>query len=163
MQAAAVVPTPPVPRSTSSVIPATTAKFLSFNFPTTQALKKRQLHFTRVNYRQIQMATASPSPPSVGTAPKWAQKTITIPAQRRGCHLITSKVLIFLSVFDSLLNCCRHWLLNWTFTRNDFNSIRSVWISCYFTITLCVCVSCFVHLDGDNFICLAKIFLELHL
>ncbi|GAB2285632.1 hypothetical protein Dimus_020074 [Dionaea muscipula] len=25
--------------------------------------------------------------------PKWAQKTITLPPQRRGCHLITSKVL----------------------------------------------------------------------
>lgn len=26
------------------------------------------------------------------TAPKWAQKTITLPPQRRGCHLVTSKV-----------------------------------------------------------------------
>ncbi|CAL1383569.1 unnamed protein product [Linum trigynum] len=26
-------------------------------------------------------------------APKWAQKTITLPPQRRGCHLITSKIL----------------------------------------------------------------------
>ncbi|XP_047980568.1 UPF0047 protein C4A8.02c-like isoform X3 [Salvia hispanica] len=32
------------------------------------------------------MATAA-------SAPKWAQKTITIPAQSRGCHLITSKIL----------------------------------------------------------------------
>ncbi|XP_042060679.1 UPF0047 protein YjbQ-like [Salvia splendens] len=93
MQAAAVVPPPPVPRPISSVIPATTAIFLSYNFPTTQAVKKRQLQSTRVHYRQIQMATASPSPPSVGTASKWVQKTITIPAQRRGCHLITSKIL----------------------------------------------------------------------
>ncbi|KAG6419924.1 hypothetical protein SASPL_116437 [Salvia splendens] len=93
MQAAAVVQPPPVPRPISSVIPATAAKFLSYNFPTTQAVKKRQLQSTRVKFRQIQMATASPSPPSVGTAPKWAQKTITIPAQRRGCHLITSKIL----------------------------------------------------------------------
>ncbi|KAL2506095.1 hypothetical protein Adt_21716 [Abeliophyllum distichum] len=27
------------------------------------------------------------------TAPKWAQKTITIPAQKRGCHLVTSRIL----------------------------------------------------------------------
>ncbi|KAI5660856.1 hypothetical protein M9H77_20179 [Catharanthus roseus] len=40
------------------------------------------------------MATSS-STTSTGTvtAPKWAQKTITIPAQKRGCHLITSKIL----------------------------------------------------------------------
>ncbi|KAL1561460.1 UPF0047 protein YjbQ-like [Salvia divinorum] len=83
----------PVPRPISSAIPATRAKFLYCNFSTTQAIKKQQLQCTRVNYRQIQMAAASPSPPSVGTAPKWAQKTVTIPAQRRGCHLITSKIL----------------------------------------------------------------------
>ncbi|KAL1535205.1 UPF0047 protein YjbQ-like [Salvia divinorum] len=32
------------------------------------------------------MATAA-------SAPKWAQRTITIPAHSRGCHLITSKIL----------------------------------------------------------------------
>ncbi|GMP44331.1 hypothetical protein CsSME_00013303 [Camellia sinensis var. sinensis] len=32
---------------------------------------------------------AAPPPP----APKWSQKTITLPPQRRGCHLITPKVL----------------------------------------------------------------------
>lgn len=26
-------------------------------------------------------------------APKWAQKTVTLPPQRRGCHLVTSKIL----------------------------------------------------------------------
>ncbi|KAL0322809.1 UNVERIFIED_CONTAM: hypothetical protein Sangu_1900200 [Sesamum angustifolium] len=50
--------------------------------------KQQQLS---VDHRRIVMAaTASPS---VGVAPKWAQKTVTIPAQRRGCHLITSKIL----------------------------------------------------------------------
>ncbi|KAL0432827.1 UNVERIFIED_CONTAM: hypothetical protein Slati_2617000 [Sesamum latifolium] len=48
-------------------------------------------HQLSVDHRRIDMAaTASPS---VGVAPKWAQKTVTIPAQRRGCHLITSKIL----------------------------------------------------------------------
>ncbi|CAI9270268.1 unnamed protein product [Lactuca saligna] len=31
--------------------------------------------------------------PSVMAAPKWAQKTITLPPQKRGCHLITPKIL----------------------------------------------------------------------
>lgn len=29
---------------------------------------------------------------AAGAGPKWAQKTITLPPQRRGCHLITPKV-----------------------------------------------------------------------
>ncbi|KAG6408456.1 hypothetical protein SASPL_131469 [Salvia splendens] len=44
------------------------------------------------------MATAA-------SAPKWAQKTITIPAQSRGCHLITSKKrLHYVAVCASLLS-----------------------------------------------------------
>lgn len=31
---------------------------------------------------------------SAGTGPKWAQKTITLPPLRRGCHLVTPKVYI---------------------------------------------------------------------
>ncbi|XP_031120749.1 uncharacterized protein LOC116024005 [Ipomoea triloba] len=30
---------------------------------------------------------------SMATAPRWAQKTITLPPQTRGCHLVTSKIL----------------------------------------------------------------------
>lgn len=30
---------------------------------------------------------------SMATGPKWAQKTITLPPHRRGCHLITPKIL----------------------------------------------------------------------
>ncbi|XP_059638224.1 UPF0047 protein C4A8.02c isoform X2 [Cornus florida] len=30
---------------------------------------------------------------ATSTAPKWAQKTITLPPQRRGCHLITPKIV----------------------------------------------------------------------
>ncbi|XP_051118156.1 uncharacterized protein LOC127242608 [Andrographis paniculata] len=40
--------------------------------------------------RRVDMSVAAPS--SVGTAPKWAQKTVTVPALRRGCHLITSTI-----------------------------------------------------------------------
>lgn len=29
---------------------------------------------------------------AAASGPKWAQKTVTLPPQRRGCHLITSKV-----------------------------------------------------------------------
>lgn len=39
----------------------------------------------RVTERGGSMATSS-------SGPKWAQKTITLPPQRRGCHLITPKV-----------------------------------------------------------------------
>ncbi|GAV65796.1 UPF0047 domain-containing protein [Cephalotus follicularis] len=38
--------------------------------------------------------TTNPNPnPNRMAAPKWAQKTITLPPQRRGCHLITPKIL----------------------------------------------------------------------
>ncbi|KAG5542665.1 hypothetical protein RHGRI_015710 [Rhododendron griersonianum] len=33
------------------------------------------------------------APPATATAPKWAQKTITLPPHKRGCHLITPKIL----------------------------------------------------------------------
>lgn len=32
-------------------------------------------------------------------APKWAQKTITLPPLKRGCHLITSKVCELLNLY----------------------------------------------------------------
>ncbi|KAK4751545.1 hypothetical protein SAY87_005027 [Trapa incisa] len=30
---------------------------------------------------------------AASSGPKWAQKTITLPPQRRGCHLVTSKIM----------------------------------------------------------------------
>lgn len=41
--------------------------------------------------------TAGTGNPSLMAAagPKWAQKTLTLPPHRRGCHLITPKVIIF--------------------------------------------------------------------
>ncbi|KAJ0702052.1 hypothetical protein HanPI659440_Chr14g0525031 [Helianthus annuus] len=36
--------------------------------------------------------TTLSDPCSVMAAPKWAQKTITLPPHNRGCHLITPKV-----------------------------------------------------------------------
>lgn len=57
----------------------------------------------------VSMAAA---PPATATAPKWAQKTITLPPHKRGCHLITPKVFRFFpcffyvsSFFLSNLNC----------------------------------------------------------
>ena len=32
---------------------------------------------------------------AAAAAPRWAQKTITLPPHRRGCHLITPKVFFF--------------------------------------------------------------------
>ncbi|KAJ1393070.1 YjbQ-like superfamily [Sesbania bispinosa] len=37
--------------------------------------------------------TTVKDPSSTAAAPKWAQKTITLPPQRRGCHHITSKIV----------------------------------------------------------------------
>ncbi|CAI9777108.1 unnamed protein product [Fraxinus pennsylvanica] len=45
----------------------------------------------QLSANSISMASAATV--ETATAPKWAQKTVTIPAQRRGCHLITSKIL----------------------------------------------------------------------
>lgn len=44
-------------------------------------------------------ATAGAGNPSLMAAagPKWAQKTVTLPPHRRGCHLITPKVINWLS------------------------------------------------------------------
>ncbi|KAL8487159.1 hypothetical protein ACS0TY_023724 [Phlomoides rotata] len=84
------------PLSSSTFIPITDrVKFIGFNSIPKSTIKnhrqrRQQLQFS-VNCRNIDMAAAAPS--SVGTAPKWAQKTVTIPAQRRGCHLITSRIL----------------------------------------------------------------------
>lgn len=82
------------PPSSSTFIPITRVKSIGFNSITTSTIKNhrqrpQQFRFS-VNCRNIDMAAAAPS--SVGTAPKWAQKTVIIPAQRRGCHLVTSKV-----------------------------------------------------------------------
>ena len=46
-------------------------------------------------------ATDRGSMASPSGAPKWAQKTITLPPQRRGCHLITPMV----SSIDSTSGC----------------------------------------------------------
>ncbi|GFP87173.1 upf0047 protein yjbq [Phtheirospermum japonicum] len=78
----------------SSFTPTTRLQFLSCNSRKRAAAtiknNRRQLRLS-VSNRQIDMATSSS--PSVGIAPKWAQKTITIPAKRRGCHHITFEML----------------------------------------------------------------------
>ncbi|KAL9144242.1 hypothetical protein ABFS82_14G284500 [Erythranthe guttata] len=87
MQAAVVSP------HSSSFIPATTrVKFVGYSSITTLPIKNQRRRRLSLNLRHTD-SMAAPSPSSVGTAPKWAQMTVTIPAQRRGCHLITSKIL----------------------------------------------------------------------
>ncbi|KZV14818.1 hypothetical protein F511_38273 [Dorcoceras hygrometricum] len=47
--------------------------------------------------------------------PKWAQRSVTIPAQRRGCHLITSKILKEIGQDLSGFNCgLAHFFLQHT-------------------------------------------------
>nr|GMD25979.1 UPF0047 protein YjbQ [Ipomoea batatas] len=52
---------------------------------------------TRIVVSQSRTTTiddpSSSSSISMATAPRWAQKTITLPPQTRGCHLVTSKIL----------------------------------------------------------------------
>ncbi|KAL1219772.1 hypothetical protein V5N11_028761 [Cardamine amara subsp. amara] len=42
---------------------------------------------------------------ATSSGPKWAQKTITLPPQRRGCHLITPKILKEIGQDLSDFNC----------------------------------------------------------
>ncbi|KAF8409843.1 hypothetical protein HHK36_002361 [Tetracentron sinense] len=42
---------------------------------------------------------------SMAAAPKWAQKTITLPPHKRGCHLITPKILKEIEQDLSGFNC----------------------------------------------------------
>lgn len=51
----------------------------------------------RVNslYTAKPSSVNSDSNSMAAAVPKWAQKTITLPPQRRGCHLITPKVTVF--------------------------------------------------------------------
>ncbi|KAL3621574.1 hypothetical protein CASFOL_036486 [Castilleja foliolosa] len=78
----------------SLLTPTTRLQFLTCNSRKTARIKnnRHNQHLRlSVTNRQIDMAT--PSSPPVGIAPKWAQKTITIPAKRRGCHHITFEIL----------------------------------------------------------------------
>lgn len=47
-------------------------------------------------------ATERGSMATSSNGPKWAQKTITLPPQRRGCHLITPKVSSFECFFSAM-------------------------------------------------------------
>jgi secondary thiamine-phosphate synthase enzyme len=49
--------------------------------------------------------TDSNSNMAASSGPKWAQKTITLPPQRRGCHLITPKVIKEIGQELSGFNC----------------------------------------------------------
>ncbi|CAA2964196.1 Hypothetical predicted protein [Olea europaea subsp. europaea] len=61
------------------------------------------------------ISMASGATVETATAPKWAQKTVTIPAQRRGCHLITSKILKEIGQDLSEIKCgLAHFFLHHT-------------------------------------------------
>uniref|UniRef100_A0ACD5ZE19 Uncharacterized protein n=1 Tax=Avena sativa TaxID=4498 RepID=A0ACD5ZE19_AVESA len=42
---------------------------------------------------ELAAAAAAPTAPGALAAPRWAQKTVVIPPQRRGCHIITHKIM----------------------------------------------------------------------
>lgn len=57
--------------------------------PASAPVRVRSLYTSRTP------STANDPNSMAAAAPKWAQKTITLPPQRRGCHLITPKVHLF--------------------------------------------------------------------
>ncbi|EEC81042.1 hypothetical protein OsI_23833 [Oryza sativa Indica Group] len=42
---------------------------------------------------RCELAVSAPSSAAGSLAPRWAQRTVVIPPQRRGCHLITPKIV----------------------------------------------------------------------
>nr|XP_027091443.1 uncharacterized protein LOC113712290 isoform X1 [Coffea arabica] len=56
----------------------------------TQIPKRRTIHRHR-SFPIMASSGGGAAAAATATSPKWAQKTITIPPQMRGCHLITSK------------------------------------------------------------------------
>lgn len=57
--------------------------------PASAPVRVRSLYTSRTP------STANDPNSMAAASPKWAQKTITLPPQRRGCHLITPKVHLF--------------------------------------------------------------------
>lgn len=81
---------------------------------------------------RCELAASAPSSAAGSLAPRWAQRTVVIPPQRRGCHLITPKVppplhpcvphpqvlgstmvwlrrLVLIAILLLFLGCCRLW------------------------------------------------------
>lgn len=52
-----------------------------------------------VRVKSLQTNPATINDPTSIAAPKWSQKTITLPPLKRGCHLVTSKVCQFFNLF----------------------------------------------------------------
>lgn len=47
----------------------------------------------RLKCQYSPLRTTINNPSDSMASPKWAQKTVTLPPQRRGCHLVTSKIM----------------------------------------------------------------------
>ncbi|CAK9178260.1 unnamed protein product [Ilex paraguariensis] len=60
--------------------------------PTSTPIRVKSL-YTPSPRKPINDPSSPDSMAAAAPAPKWAQKTITLPPHRRGCHLITSKIL----------------------------------------------------------------------
>ncbi|KAF0931349.1 hypothetical protein E2562_004491 [Oryza meyeriana var. granulata] len=61
-------------------------------FSSASAVSVRPLRSARAGAVRCELASSAPSAPG-SLAPRWAQTTVVIPPQRRGCHLITSKIV----------------------------------------------------------------------
>ncbi|XP_041017674.1 UPF0047 protein YjbQ-like [Juglans microcarpa x Juglans regia] len=60
--------------------------------PTFAPLRVRSLYTSPTPSTANDPSSMAEAAAAAGAAPKWAQKTITLPPQKRGCHLITPKI-----------------------------------------------------------------------
>ncbi|XP_078443710.1 secondary thiamine-phosphate synthase enzyme [Wolffia australiana] len=78
-------------RASSLIVSSTSPN--SSSFSRLSLLKSSSSKIRRVAFPSASLTTEEASRSSSSMAGKWAQKTVVIPAQRRGCHLITSRIL----------------------------------------------------------------------
>ncbi|KAM0930320.1 hypothetical protein ACQ4PT_001054 [Festuca glaucescens] len=73
--------------------------FLALTLPTAASASARPRRTARAAVRcelaaaAASSAAAAPAAPGFVAAPRWAQRTVVIPPQRRGCHIITHKIM----------------------------------------------------------------------
>uniref|UniRef100_A0A0E0E447 Secondary thiamine-phosphate synthase enzyme n=1 Tax=Oryza meridionalis TaxID=40149 RepID=A0A0E0E447_9ORYZ len=62
-------------------------------FSAASAVSARPRRGARAAAVRCELAASAPSSAPGSLAPRWAQRTVVIPPQRRGCHLITPKIV----------------------------------------------------------------------
>nr|XP_034931352.1 UPF0047 protein YjbQ-like isoform X2 [Populus alba]TKS03091.1 UPF0047 protein C4A8.02c [Populus alba] len=60
---------------------------------------------------------------AAAAAPRWAQKTITLPPHRRGCHLITPKIELYMFTYIYIISV-HHISASLTINENYDSDVR---------------------------------------